>query len=83
MNSSLWNLAAALNNAAPFIADRVQQVTRGLITPRVYYATIVRTVQVMVHEYLQSVKDNVTEGHNGVEPLEFCTLVTDLRRGTF
>ena len=37
----------------------------------------------MVHEYLQSVEDNVTEGHNGVEPLEFRTLVMDLRRGTF
>ncbi len=81
--NALWNLTAALTNAAPFIADRVQQVARAPLTSRVYYVTIVRSVQVSVHEYLQSVGVNVAEGHEGVEPVEFRTLVTDLRRGTF
>jgi hypothetical protein len=83
MVAALWNLAGALNNAAPFITDRVQQVARGPITSRVYYPTIVRAVQVMAHEYLQGIEVNVAEGHDGVEPLEFRTLVTDLRQGTF
>lgn len=81
--AALWNLTAALNNAAPFITDRIQQVARPPLTTRVYYPTIIRSVQVLVHEYLHAVETNVADTHEGVERLEFRSLVTDLRRGTF
>lgn len=80
---ALWNLTAALNNAAPFIADRIQQVARAPLTTRVYYPTMVRSVQVSVHKYLQGVEINIADSHEGVERPELRTLVTDLRRGTF
>ena len=82
--TALWNMtAAALNNLAPFITDRIQQVVRAPLTTRVYYPTIVQFVQVSVCNYLRAVKTNVAECHEGVERLELHTLVTDIKRGTF
>ena len=83
---SLWQLVANMQNAAPFIAERHQQMVRTpAITTNLYFACIVRSVQVQVqaYEYLQQVGVNMAEGHAGVDLPEFKTLVTDLRRGTF
>jgi hypothetical protein len=48
-----------------------------------YFPSKVHAVQVRVHGYLHSVSVNLVEGHAGVESLEFRSLVTELKRGTF
>ena len=48
-----------------------------------YHACIVRSIQVSVHEYMHGVSVNIAKSHAGVEPLEFRTLVQELKRGTF
>jgi hypothetical protein len=78
-----WQLVAALQNATPYIVDRFAQVARVPAIANVYFASIVRAVQVHVHEYLHSVSVNVAEGHAGIDPPEFRTMVTELKRGTF
>ena len=81
---SLWQLVANIQNAAPFIAERYQQMVRTPAITNVYFACIIRSVQVQAYEYLQQVGVNMVEGHAGVDLPEFKTLVTDLlRRGTF
>ena len=81
--AAMWQLAASLQNASPFITERYQQVPRMPAFSGVYFACIVRAIQVGVQEYLQSVGTNMVEGHTGVELPDFRTLTTDLRRGTF
>ena len=79
----LWDLVAAIRNASPFIADRyLQAVVSNPTVANVYFACIIRTVQVTMHEYWQSVGTNVAAGHTGVDLPEFRTLVTELKRGT-
>lgn len=48
-----------------------------------YFPSKVHAVQVRVHGYLHSVSVNLVEGHTGVKLLEFRSLVTELKRGTF
>ena len=81
---SVWKLANALQNGAPFIADSFQQhVARFATVASVYYPTIVRAVHVSTYEYLQQVGINEGEGHEGVELPDWRAVVADLRRGTF
>ena len=80
----LWNLQAALQNAAPFITDRfLQAAALNPTVANVYFACIVRTVQVNMHEYLHGVGTNIAAGHTGVDLPDFRTLVVELKRGTF
>jgi hypothetical protein len=48
-----------------------------------YHACIILSIQVNVHEYMHGVGINVAESHVGVDPIEFRTLLQELRRGTF
>ena len=80
---ALWQLTAAIQNATPFITERSQQVTHTPAIVALYFPSIVCAVQVRVHECLHSVSINLVEGHAGVEPLEFRSLITELKRGTF
>lgn len=75
--AAMWQLAASLQNASPFITERYQQVSRVPAVSGVYFACIARAVQVSVREYLQAV------GTNMVDLPGFRLLTTDLRRGTF
>lgn len=79
----VWHLLASLQNATPYIVDRFAQVARTPAIANVYFASIVRAVQVNVQEYLHSVSVNVAESHAGIEPPEFRTMVMELKRGTF
>lgn len=80
---SLWHLTAAMHNAVPFISERFQQVARNPAVANVYFACVIRAVQVNVFEYLHGVGTNVVEGHTGVDLPDFRSLVTDLKHGTF
>jgi hypothetical protein len=79
----LWRLVTAMQNGAPFITERYQQMVRTPAMTSTYFAIILRAVQVQVHEYLHAVATNNAESHVGVELPEFRSLVTDLKRGTF
>ena len=80
--AAIWTLANAMQNAAPFIAEKYQQVYTPMLAS-VYYPSIIRAVQVGAHEYLQHVGINAQDGHTGIDLPDFRTLVSDLRRGTF
>ena len=80
---ALWHLCSNMLNAAPYITDRFQQVARIPAVANIYFASIIRAVQVGVQEYLQQVGTNAAEGHTGIDLPEFRTIVSDLRRGTF
>lgn len=81
---NLWQLTAAMQkNAVPFIAERFQQVSRTPAIANVYFASIIRAVQIGVFEYLHGVGTNIVEGHMGVLLPDFRPLVTALKRGTF
>ena len=79
---SLWKMALAMENAAPFIVDKYMQLHAPALT-RVYFPSILRTVQVLVREYLQQVQVNKEVGITGIDMPEFRDLLSDLRRGTF
>ncbi|KAI2490266.1 hypothetical protein MHU86_24316 [Fragilaria crotonensis] len=49
----------------------------------VFYACILRAVQVRVYDYLHAVSINVSEDHTGVETPDFRHMVSDLKHGTF
>ena len=79
----VWQLAASINNATPYITERFQQVAGNPNIANVYFPCIVRTVQVNVFEYLHAVSTNLADDNTGVELPEFRSLVTELKRGTF
>lgn len=81
--ATMWSLYAALTNAAPFLTERFQQIANAPMVTKYYHACIVRSIQVNVHEYMHGVGINVAESHAGVDPIEFRTLLQELRRGTF
>ena len=76
-----WKLANDLQNAAPFIADKFQQLY-PVVPAAIYFPTIVHAVQVAGQEHLQLVATNPYDLARVGLP-EYRTLVSDLRRGTF
>ena len=81
--AAMWKVYSALTNAAPFITERFQQIAGASAFTKYYHACIVRAIQVSSHEYLHGVSVNVAKSHIGIEPMEFRTLVQELKRGTF
>jgi len=81
--AAVWKVYSALTNAAPFITERFQQIAGAPGVTKYYHACIVRAIQVSAHEYLHGVGVSVAESHAGIEPMEFRTLVQELKRGTF
>ena len=80
----VWQLAASINNATPYITKRFQQVVGSPNITNVYFLYIVRSVQVNVFKYLHAVSINLADdSRTGVELPEFRSLVTELKRGTF
>jgi hypothetical protein len=49
------------------------------VVTNMYFACIVRVVQVHAYEYLQQVSVNLAEDHTSMDLADFRTLVTDLR----
>ena len=61
---ALWQLTAAMQNAAPFITERYHQVARLPSVVGVFFpcSSILRAVQVGAQEYLHQVSTNIVEG---------------------
>ena len=81
---ALWEVAYGLQNIAPFVTDKYNDLAAMYNLTSVYYARIVRAVQVMSHEYLQQGvatkdEDNVT----GIPVPNFSVMLVELTRGTF
>ena len=80
---AMWSVALAIQNSAPFITERLQNLTRHPTVTATYYARIVRAVQLSVFDYLQQVSTNIGTGVMGVELPVFQGMLQDLKRGTF
>jgi hypothetical protein len=78
-----WQVVASHQNAARFITEQYMRVARVPVVSTIYFAGIVRAIQVGVHEYLHLVATYMAEGHDGIELPDFRTLTVDLKRGTF
>ena len=81
--SLMWRLFAEMQNSAPSIADKFQQVAHQPTIANVFHACILRAIQVQVHDYLHAVSVNVADNHTGVDKPEFRAMVADLKHGTF
>ena len=79
----MWALALGVQNAAPFISERFHSLSRAQAVTNMYYARIVRAVQLSVFEYLQQVATNVGLGVGEVDLPVFSAMMQDLKRGTF
>jgi hypothetical protein len=83
MVNLLWKLFAEVQNSAPAIADKFQQVAHQPAIANTFHACILRAVQVQMHDYLHAVSVNVSEDHSGIDKPEFRAMVADLKHGTF
>lgn len=80
---ALWATAVGLQNLTPFVTERYQNLARvNQFTP-MYFAPILRAVQLGAHDYLQSVAINVADSIDGVDVPSFVGMLQDLKRGTF
>ncbi|KAI2509312.1 hypothetical protein MHU86_5065 [Fragilaria crotonensis] len=76
----LWQMVANMQNgAAPFITNTSKQCIPPPAMTSIYFASILRAVQVQVQENLHAVAGS----NAGINPPKFCGSVTDLKRGTF
>lgn len=81
---AMWRLSVNLQNAAPFITDRYQELHhQAPNAAATYHARIVRAIQLSVYDYLQQVATNVEEGVYGIDLPTFAPMLQDLKRGTF
>lgn len=80
---AMWNLAANLQNIAPFVTERFQHLMRHPGIAATYHARIVRAIQLNVHDYLSLVATNMASGVTGIAVPVFDSMVTELKRGTF
>lgn len=80
---ALWSTAVTLQNIAPFVTERYNDLARNQIVNVTYFARILRAVQMSAHEYLHGVSTNVAETAAGVDVPSFATMMQDLKRGTF
>lgn len=79
---AVWKFAHNMQNAAPFIVEKYLQVQAPSVAS-VYFPCVVRTMKVIVHEFLQQVEVNAQANYDGLELPDFRDLLSDLRRGTF
>lgn len=80
---TMWALATGMQNSAPFIAERYNNLVAHPGITSTYYARIIRAVQLSTFDYLQQVAISVGSGVAGVEQPSFHAMMQDLRRGTF
>ena len=83
MVNLLWKLFAEVQNSAPSIADKFQQVAHQPAVANVFHVCILWAIQVHMHDYLHAVSVNVSEDHSGVDKPEFRAMVADLKHGPF
>ena len=81
--NAMWALSMGIQNNAPFISERYHNILRTPAGASLYFARVVRAVQVQVQEYLHQVATNVGVGIVGVELPTFNGMIQELKRGTF
>ena len=81
---TLWTLYAGMQNAGPFVTEKFWQVIADAPhVTNVYFACTVRSIQVEMYEYLQSVATNVAASHEGVALPDFRSFLANLKKGSF
>lgn len=81
---AMWKVAFGLKDIEPFVTDKYNDLASahpGITS--VYYARIVRTVQVYAHEYLHRIAINATDDITGIVVPDFGGLLLELTRGTY
>lgn len=77
--SLMWRLFAEMQNSAPSIADKFQQVAHQPTIADVFHA--LRAMQVQVHDSLHAVSVNVADDHTGIDKPEFRAMVAEAGGG--
>ena len=80
---ALWDLAQELQSVSPFVTDKYNEAAGVHHLTSVYYARIVRTVQVYAGEYLAKVAICEEDKLAGIVVPSFATLLQELQRGTY
>jgi hypothetical protein len=80
---ALWDVAKGLQNIAPFVTDKYNELAGMYDLNSIYYAHIVRAVQVLSHEYLHGVATKDEDNVEGVPVPNFSVMLVELTRGTF
>lgn len=80
---SLWKVASGLKDVEPFVTDKYNELASVHRITSIYYARIVRAVQVLSQEYLMRVATNGEDNIEGVAVPSFDNMLLDLTRGTF
>lgn len=80
---TLWDVATKFKNLEPFITDKYNELASSRNVTSLYYARIVRAVQVCSHEYLYQVATHDSDDVGGIEVPKFDAMLSELTRGTF
>ena len=80
---SMWDVATKFKNNEPFITDKYNELVSSRNITSVYYARIVRAVQVCAHEYFHQVAIHDTDDISSLTTPNFDGMLLELTRGTF
>ena len=79
---NIWTFANGFQNRLPFILDRYHGLA-GNPAQIHYPARVLRTIQILTYEYMQSIAAATVGFAEVDEPPDFSSLLTDLQRGTY
>ena len=80
---AIWGFASSLQTVGPFVTDKYNDLAGVYNLTSVYYARIVRTVQVNIYEYLSQVAVNAEDNIGGIAVPSFTSLLQELQQGTY
>jgi hypothetical protein len=80
---AMWTTALGLQNLSPSITAQYQALSLVAGIAPTYYARVIRTIQLGVHDYFQQVAIKVADSVVGVEVPNFGSMLQELKRGTF
>ena len=80
---TLWDVATKFKNAEPFVTDKYNELASTRNITSLYYARIVRAIQVCSHEYLHQLSAHEDDNVTGIDVPKFDAMLLELTRGTF
>ena len=80
---AIWDVATKFENLEPFVTDKYNGLATTRNVTSMYYARIVRAVQVCSHEYLYQVATQGVDDATSIAVPTFDAMLQELTRGTF
>lgn len=80
---TLWEVATKFKNLEPFVTDKYNELASTRNVTSLYYARIVRAIQVCAQEYLYQVATHDGDDVTGIDVPKFDAMLLELTRGTF